>query len=73
LLTLTGCIEQLIANSRDAPDIRPDNPAGYRILLPGYPAGYRISKIAGYPAKRTDYCISSLKMSTGKGKESLQI
>jgi hypothetical protein len=40
------------------PDIRPDNPAffeirylaGYRILLAGYPAGYRILKIAGYPA-----------------------
>jgi hypothetical protein len=40
------------------PDIRPDNPAffdiqypaGYRILLAGYPAGYQILKIAGYPA-----------------------
>jgi hypothetical protein len=43
----------------DAPDIRPDNPvffyirhpAGYWIRLAGYPAGYRILKIAGYPAK----------------------
>jgi hypothetical protein len=32
---------------RDAPDIRPDNPAYFEIR---YPAGYRIF-LAGYPAK----------------------
>jgi hypothetical protein len=44
--------------TRDAPDILPDNltlfyihyPAGYRISLAGYPAGYGILKIAEYPA-----------------------
>jgi hypothetical protein len=48
----------LAIKGRVAPDIRPDNLAfldirystGYRICLAGYPAGYRIIKIAGYPA-----------------------
>jgi hypothetical protein len=39
---------QVIPLSRDAPD----SPAGYlyRFSLAGYPLGYRILKIAGYPA-----------------------
>jgi hypothetical protein len=39
----------------DAPDIRPDCLAffisGIRMCLAGYPAGYWILKIVGYPAK----------------------
>jgi hypothetical protein len=40
-------------------DIRPDNPAFFKIrypagipdLIAGYPAGYRILQIAGYPGR----------------------
>jgi hypothetical protein len=36
-------------------------PAGCRIRLAGYPAGYRILKIAGYPVKLNRITISSIK------------
>jgi hypothetical protein len=37
--------------TRDAPNIRPDNPSLFKNVYPaGYPAEYRILKIAGYPA-----------------------